>query len=631
MATLSAVFRLTDRYTRPLAAMDNATRSFGQSANNAANNVDEFNNNLNDQSGVDAFMKKIGKIGATIGGLAAIKKGMDLSDEVVNTTSRLNFMNDGLQTTQEMQEKIYQAAERSRGSYLGMQQAVAKLGQMAGEAFTSNDEIIGFTELLNKSFKIGGAGAQEQAGAMLQLTQAMASGRLQGDEFTSISENAPLIAQALTKYLGISKAELKKLSSEGVISSDIIKAAMFDMAEEINTKFADMPRTFGDVMTSMKNNALLAFQPMSDKFQELINSPAFDALATAVIAVIGLISAAIVGLMDLIMGLGELITEWWFIIEPMLIAAATVIIPLLIMQIYAMAAAAWAAVVPWLIAHIPILILIAVIGLLIFILIQCGVTTEEIVGFIVGTFYMLVAAVYNDVAVMYNLFAIFAEFLYNVFVDPIAACKKLFYELGMYVMKIFRWIAKQIQDLLNAIPKFAKVDLVSGLDSTMSGIQDHIDTLSNESGLKTIKRMEMKDFGESFNNGYNAGSGFMEKLGGMSMPEIPAMDMGAIGNVDAAPDFSNLLGDKGKAPKATPVKNDKAAGKLNVSVDKEDIKYLKDIAERDYMVKYTTATLAPQMQVTFGDVRETADVNKMMTTMQKMLEEQIAVVSEGVS
>ncbi|HAK43713.1 MAG TPA: phage tail tape measure protein [Clostridium sp.] len=626
MATLEAMFRLNDNYTRTLNRIQNGTNAFTGTLGGASRGVDSFNNGLSNPAGTNAFMNNIKKATAALGGFLALKKGVEIADDYTNTKARVDLMNDGLQTTSELQDKIFVAAERSRGSYIAMQKSVAKLGQMAGDAFGSSQEIVDFTEVVQKSFKVGGASATEQSSGMLQLTQAMASGRLQGDEFTSISENAPMISKAIADYLGKTKGELKALSSEGLITADIIKEAMFSAADDINKKFETMPKTFEDIMTSIKNNSLYAFQPVIDKFNEFINSPAFTALATMVIGVIDIIASALVGLMDMIMAVGNLIQEWWFIIEPLLLAAAIVIIPMLIFQIYQMAAAAWAAIVPWLVAHIPILIVIAVIGLLIFILMQFGVTTNEIVGFVVGIFYMLAAHVYNNIAFMYNFFAMFAEFLYNVFVNPVAAIKKLFYEMGMYILKIFRWIAKQIQDMLNAIPRFAQVDLVSKLDGTMEGIQDHINALAEEEGLKNIKRMEYKDFKGSFDKGFDAGSGFVDKLSGIggSMPEIPTSmgDMGKYMGAGGPPDLS-------KPGKAVPVKNAPAAKSLNVSIDKEDIKYLKDIADRDYMVKYTQATLAPNVQITFGDVKETADANKIAGIIEGMLRDEIAVVQEG--
>jgi len=295
-----------------------------------------------------------------------------------------------------------------------------------------------------------------------------------------------------------------------------------------------------------------------------------------------------------------------------------------------MAVAAWVAITPWLIAHIPILLVIAVIGILIYVLMQFGVTTGEIVGGVCGAFMMMFAIVYNGFVLMYNVTATFAEFVANIFIDPVYAVKKLFWDLALYINQIFASLARQIQNMLNAIPGVA-VDLTSGLDNTVDYIQDKIDALTSDKNVVKIDKMEYKNLNDSFMKGYDFGSGAMDKLAGFEMPDIPGMDgLGGM-NIPTTPTMpTGGPGGLGKGG-AVPVKNDKgtSAGKLDVSIDKEDIKYLKDIADRDYMVKYTQSTLAPNIQVTFGDVRETADVNQVQKVLTKMLEEQIAVVAEG--
>src|SRR5690606_22944551 len=207
----------------------------------------------------------LGKFISLAAAIAGAVKGMNIADEYTNTAARLKLINDGLQTQEELQNKIFEAANRSRGSYNEMANAVAKMGLLAKDAFSSNDELIAFTELVQKSFKISGADPSEQAGAMRQLTQAMASGRLQGDELVSIMENAPMIFEAIAKYMGVSKGELKKLSSEGVITADVIKNAMFMAAGDIDKAFAKMPMTFGDIWNKIKNGALKAFDKVIAK------------------------------------------------------------------------------------------------------------------------------------------------------------------------------------------------------------------------------------------------------------------------------------------------------------------------------------------------------------------------------
>lgn len=229
------------------------------------------------------------------------------ADELTSIRSRINLINDGSQTTAEIMEKVFDAAQRSRGSYTDMADSVAKLNMLAKDAFSSNDEAIAFVEQLNKQFKISGASVQEASAAMYQLTQAMAAGKLQGDEFHSIMENAPLLAQSIANEMGLTVGQLKEMSSQGLITSDIIKEALFNSAEETNAKFAEIPMTFAEVGQSIQNELIQAFQPVLEQISSIPQSGEFQALSEGVgVAIrgmavaaqgsIGLIQAAFAGL-----------------------------------------------------------------------------------------------------------------------------------------------------------------------------------------------------------------------------------------------------------------------------------------------------------------------------------------------
>lgn len=252
-----------------------------------------YKKNLRDlkKSGSSAFgslTSKITGLVAAYASLATAKETFNLSENLVSINSRLNLMNDGLQTTAELQNMIYASAQRARTSYTDTAAVVSKLGILAKDAFSNNKEMIFFVEQMNKQFKIGGSSIQEQTAAMYQLTQAMAAGRLQGDEFRSIMENAPMLAQAIAKEMGKSVGELKEMSSEGLITSDIIKRALFASADETNKKFAELPMTIGQVWTQIKNSAVNALSPaltqINTGFSKVLqdNLPAIQAKVTAV-------------------------------------------------------------------------------------------------------------------------------------------------------------------------------------------------------------------------------------------------------------------------------------------------------------------------------------------------------------
>lgn len=257
--------------------------------------------------------------GAAIGIEAAGRALKDMAVSAVKTTdqltqlrARIDLINDGSQSTAEIMDKVYSAANRSRGSFLDMADSVAKLNLLAKDAFISNDEAIYFVEQLNKQFKIAGAGVQETTSAMYQLTQAMAAGKLQGDEFRSIMENAPMLAQSIAQEMGLSVGQLKEMSSQGLITADIIKNALFASAEETNAKFAEIPMTFQDIGTKLQNDLIAAFQPVMEELGNMTSSDAFMsvlnelAFSFKVVAAAAQVSIAIIK--GAFSGLGVVIT-----------------------------------------------------------------------------------------------------------------------------------------------------------------------------------------------------------------------------------------------------------------------------------------------------------------------------------
>ena len=266
MPTLSAMFRLMDGYSTTLNKFIGKVDAASTKTLGASKNTDKLNDSM-DRTGrvAGAASSGIAKFVGAIASLAAVKKVVDLTDSYTNTNARLAMITGSLEEQKALQDDIFAAANRARGQYDDMANAVAKMKMLAGDAFGSNQEAIGFTELLQKSLKVSGAGTSEQQSAFLQLTQAMASGKLQGDEFRSIMENAPMVANAIAKYLNVSKGELKELSSDGAITAEIIKNAMFDSADDINKKFKTMPQTFGDVWNRIKNAGTQAFGGVFEK------------------------------------------------------------------------------------------------------------------------------------------------------------------------------------------------------------------------------------------------------------------------------------------------------------------------------------------------------------------------------
>lgn len=274
-AQLNTIINTAERLNRTLENTDRLTdtvdpgRNFGRSGediSNAGDRVDDFNER---QQRAERGANKVKAVWSRMGGIIrtalaafSVKKVLDLADSMTNTRARLDLMNDGLQTTAELQTLIMESANRSRASYQATADAVAKLGTNARDAFSSSKELVAFSELVNKTFTISGATAEEQKNAMLQLTQAMSSGVLRGDELRSIFEQAPVLIQKIAEYLDVPIGEIRDMAAEGEITAEIVKNAMFAAADDINSKFSSMPMTFAQVWTIAKNIALEAFTPV---------------------------------------------------------------------------------------------------------------------------------------------------------------------------------------------------------------------------------------------------------------------------------------------------------------------------------------------------------------------------------
>lgn len=332
-------------------ALDRVARKAEQALGKSiSNSLDSVRNKAQKVFGVEIpGLMNAAKSGAAFAGAAmgieaagrALKdmavSAVKTTDQLTQLRARIDLINDGSQSTAEIMDKVFSAANRSRGSFLDMADSVAKLNLLAKDAFTSNDEAIYFVEQLNKQFKIAGAGVQETTSAMYQLTQAMAAGKLQGDEFRSIMENAPMLAQSIAQEMGLSVGQLKEMSSQGLITADIIKNALFNSAEETNAKFAEIPMTFQDIGTKLQNDLIAAFQPVmeelgnmtsSDAFMSVLNELAFSfkVVAAAAQVSIAIIKGAFSGLSVVITTIKNIVSSFvqLFVTSMPLITAAII-------------------------------------------------------------------------------------------------------------------------------------------------------------------------------------------------------------------------------------------------------------------------------------------------------------------
>lgn len=624
-------------------AYQQATRDI-ERANNA---VTKFTNSTRQANGEGARLRNtfnsIGSLGLNVFGVQAlasmvsqisnlVTRSAEYLDNITLTRARIDLVNDGLQTTEKIQEDIFNASNRSRTSYDAMAKSVSKLNMLAQDQFKTNEEAIHFVEILNKMFAISGTGAQEASAAMYQLTQAMGSGVLQGDEFRSIMENAPMLIAKIADSLGVTRGELKGMASDGEITANVVKQALFDASDEINEKFETMPRTFGQMAQVAKNNIQKAFEPLAGQFSQWLQTDSAQAFFDAII-IGATISAQVFSVaMDIITGAVGFFSNVVTALQPvlsifgvLLLALAIAVIPILASAIWSLVPALWAkasalmaSAVAWMILHWQITLVVIVIALLIATVMAMGVTFSDVIGFICGLFYTLFAVVANIAIAIINAFIIVGTFLYNVFNDPLSAIKMLFYDMASFAVDQVLWIAQALQDLVNMIPG-VNITITAGLEDIKAKISSAKAELSSESGLKETNTLKPFDVGKQASKGFNAGKNFGSSFGGGGAKKPPAMP--------------NVIPSKGFEP---PGKDDKkknpTGGKLDkvgkidddINIAEEDIKFLKDIATTKFVNKYTT--LRPEMQVTFGDVNENADVNKILEAIEDMAEEAIANV-----
>lgn len=658
MPTLNAMFKLMDGYSTQIKKIVENTDKAAKAILGASKKTDGFNDSLK-RTGAAASVANSGlsKLVKTAMSLAAVKKGMDLMDTYTNTNARLGMITGSLEEQRALQKDVFAAAGRARGNYTEMANATAKLKMLAGDTFGSNQEAVGFTELLTKSLKISGASTAEQNSAFLQLTQAMTAGKLQGDEFRSIMENAPMVADAIAQYMGKSKAELKELSSHGAITADIIKGAMFSAADEINGKFADMPPTFADTWQKIKNAGMQAFGGVFEKANTVLNSAGVQTALNNFIGLIYLAGEATEGFIDFCIAA-------WPMVSPFIWAAAAALGAYAAAQIvsnglslisatgfgaqaigagiYALAlwattGATWAETTAMLGLNSSLYAcpLVWIVGLVLVLTaaFYAGVaavnhfagTSISATGLIGGAFFALFAFVYNHfVYPIIAVFSMLANFIGNTcFNDATAAVKVLFLDMANACIGYVLNMARSIENIVNKIPGVT-VDITSGLEGLQTGLETKITAIKDESGWKEyVKQPELLDYSEMASKGYNAGKNLADKASNLFSGFNPSLD-GAGGS---GIDFSSFA----TAGNPATVKGTGKGGAVKVETEKEDIEWMRKLAERDYVARIAQNTLAPNIRVEFsGPITKEADTDGLVGHVVDRLKEVIATAPEGV-
>lgn len=577
MAVIQDDLVLNDRYSRVIRDyINNLNRAgrinqrFGNSASSAARQT----------SGLVSTLKNAAR--AFIG-IQSIKGLVSLSDTMASTQARLNLMTGSLEETRKVQDEIFAAAQRSRGAYQDTADFVAKLGNLAGDAFNNTSEIISFAEQVNKQITLSGASASAASAAILQLTQGLSSGALRGEELNSVLEQTPMIAKTIADYMGVTTGQMRELASEGALTAEVVKNAMFWAAEATDEAFNNMPMTWSQVWTKFQNSALKAMQPVLDGINWLANN---TERATQ------WITENLDGVVAVLSGVGIAAT----LAGSKMVASAV------------MSGAAWAA------AHLPLLLVTAGVAALIYAAVKAGATFQQVGGVIGGVFGTLAAFIMNNVIVpIQNKFAAFANFVGNFLIDPVASIKLLFYDLALSVLGQVQNMAHGLEDLINKIPG-VKVNLTSGIDRLYNNVSTDVQGIKSASGWKEyVKAWDYMDYSAAWAKGAQIGGNLGSKLDNFNPTET-------IKNL-----FTSYTPYNELSSQLSGISDSVKGIEKSVSMSEEDIKALVDVAERRYVNNINLTSKTPVINISGQNTGHTAaDRQNLANTIRDILIEQVS-------
>ena len=657
-------------------AIDAAAQQVTQLGNNIEDNEEHqqnFNKTVqNGSSAMDGLLGKVTSLVAAYATFQTVEKVMDMSDELTMTKARLDMMNDGLQSTDELVNMVYASAQNARGSFTDMAAVVAKFGNNAKDAFSSSEEVVAFANLIQKQMTIAGASTQEASNAMLQLSQALGSGVLRGDELNSIFEQAPNLIQSIADYLDVPIGKIREMAQDGQLTADIVKAAIFASADDINAKFEQMPMTWGQVWTSFQNSALIAFQPVLNKINELANNDQFQGFVENAISALATLAVFILDIMNTMSELGGFIADNWSIIEPIVLGAATAMgiyaAALLIGKgiMLAMAAAqaihtamtsAWsvatfaatvqqqglnaalaACPITWIILLI-IAVIAAIFAVCNAIAKMTGVANSGFgvicggVNVVIQFFKNLGLTVANIALGIGNAIAALGSNMMTAFHNAICSVQSWFYNLLSTALTVIAGIC----EALNKLP-FVEFDY--------SGITSAADDYAAKASEAAGNKQDYKSIGDAFNEGmstfdtfqkgwpsdaFNAGAAWGDGVADKVSNGIKNFGKGG-GNIPGASgyDFSNMSDYAGQTAANTGRAAD-AAGRAadSVSTTEENLKYLRDIAEQEAVNRFTTAEITVN-QTNNNNVSGTTDIDGMVSSLTAGVNEALNIAAEGV-
>ena len=611
--------------------------------------------------------------------IQSVGKALNISDELVQTTSRLNMMNDGVQTTAELVNMVYAAAQDARGSFSQMADVVARFGNNAKDAFSSSEEVVAFADLIQKQMTIAGASTQEAANAELQLSQALGSGVLRGDELNSIFEQAPNLIQNIADYLDVPIGKIREMAADGELSADVVKAAIFSAADDINSKFNEMPMTWGQIWQSMQNTALIAFQPVLQRLNDLANSEAFQTFIQGAIEAMATLANILLNVFELVGTVGGFIADNWSVISPIIYgviaalavyaaylgivkgieiasAAATAIHSVAMSaKIGVMAAltgqtmAATAAQMGYngaLYACPVVWIIMLLIALIAIIFAVCnaiakmtgiansgfGVITGG-VNVVIQFFKNLGLTVANIALGIGNAIAALASNMMTAFHNAICSVQSWFYNLLSTALSVIEGICSA----LNKLP-FVEFDY-SGISSAAddyaakaseaAGNKEDYQSISDafNEGFTTFDAFQDGWASDAFNAGAAWGDGIADKVSNFSLSDVFGQtDIPNVGDYTSG--FNDAIANSGVGDSIGNIDDNTGKIKDSLEVSEDELKYLRDIAEQESINRFTTAEVTIN-QTNNNNVSSDTDLDGFITALDDAMGEAIESITEG--
>lgn len=613
--------------------------------------------------------------------IQSVGKALNISDELVQTTSRLNMMNDGVQTTAELVNMVYAAAQDARGSFSQMADVVARFGNNAKDAFSSSEEVVAFADLIQKQMTIAGASTQEAANAELQLSQALGSGVLRGDELNSIFEQAPNLIQNIADYLDVPIGKIREMAADGELSADVVKAAIFSAADDINSKFNEMPMTWGQMWQSMQNTALIAFQPVLQRLNDLANSEAFQTFIQGAIEAMATLANILLNVFELVGTVCGFIADNWSVISPIIYgviaalavyaaylgivkgieiasAAATAIHSVAMSaKIGVMAAltgqtmAATAAQMGYngaLYACPVVWIIMLILALIVVIFAVCnaiakmtgiansgfGVITGG-VNVVIQFFKNLGLTVANIALGIGNAIAALASNMMTAFHNAICSIQSWFYNLLSTALSVIEGICAA----LNKLP-FVEFDY-SGISSAAddyaakaseaAGNKEDYQSISDafNEGFTTFDAFQDGWASDAFNAGAAWGDGIADKVSNFSLSDVFGQtDIPNVGDYTSG--FNDAIANSGVGDSIGNIDDNTGKIKDSLDITEEDLKYLRDIAEQEAINRFTTAEINVDMSGMQNTVNSGDDIDGFMTKLTDSVNEAVDNMTEGV-